>query len=61
MEEYEGHGRPWERRERASARAPLHDGRGVNENCDKPARVYGRTGKPGVPRPVDDLQLRSDS
>jgi hypothetical protein len=50
---------PWERRERVSARAPLHGGRGPgrNENCDKPAlltglrsREYRETGSPKTRR-----------
>ena len=45
MVEYEGHGRPWERRESASAKAPLHDGRGVMRIATSPL-VF--TGEPGI-------------
>ena len=41
MMKYEGHGRPWERRERASARAPLYDGRGVMKITTSPLVLTG--------------------
>ena len=64
MVEYEGRGRPWERRECAIVEATAlqrcmvdEEQRDLSQTCC----VYGRTGMPGVPRPVDDPQMRGDS
>jgi len=51
MVEYEGHGRPWERRERASARAPLHDGGGVMRIATSPLVFTGEPGNRGSQDP----------
>jgi len=52
MMEYEGHGRPWERRELASARAPLHGERGVMRiaTCPLCLRENRETGGPKTRR-----------
>ena len=60
MLEYKRRGRPWERRESAIAEQRCMVDEEQCELCQTRC-VYGRTGKPGVPRPVDDLQMRDDS
>ena len=63
--ECEGHGRPrgtLRELERASARAPLHDGRDVMRIATSPLVLTGEPGnRESQLGPVDDLQMRGDS